>query len=316
MLDDEGGSCLWLAEYFTPTDRLMHRIERVLALETTEFQQMQVVVSASFGKALILDGTWQSATADEFIYHETLVHPAMLGARTPPKTVLILGGGEGATAREVLRWRCVQRCVMVDIDGQVVEACRRHLPEMHGGAFDDPRLEVVIGDARAFVASSTERWDVIISDLSDPIEHGPSFQFFTREYFAQVRDLLTDGGVFALQAGPASEVDHGIFVRLLATVRAELPHAEPMRATVPSFATQWGVIVAARHALGSLDEPKAIDGSLHEHVRGPMRFIDGPNLRAIRTMPPAFRARLAQDVEPYTLADPPKFSDARGIAAN
>ena len=316
MRDDDGTHVPWQAEYLTPTDRLMHRIDRVLAVETTEYQRMQVVVSATFGKVLILDGSWQSTQADEFIYHETLVHPAMLGCRTLPTKVLILGGGEGATAREVLRWRSVERCVMVDIDGQVVEACRRHLPEFHCGAFDDPRLEVVIGDAREYVANTTERWDVVLSDLSDPIEHGPSFQFFTREYFAQVRDLLADGGVFALQAGPASEVDHASFTRLLTTVRAELRHADPMRVSIPSFATPWGIIVAARHGLAHLDDPAAIDALLHEQVRGPMRFVDGPMLRAVRTMPPAFRARLAREVEPYTLADPPKISDVRGIAIN
>jgi spermidine synthase len=213
----------------------------------------------------------------------------------------------------VLRWKSVERCVMVDIDGEVVDACRRHLPEMHQGAFDDPRLELVIGDARQYVAETEERWDVVISDLSDPIEHGPSFQFFTREYFAQVAGILAEGGVFTLQAGPAAATDHAIFVRLLATVRAELSHADPMRAAIPSFGTPWGFIVAAASPLTRLDDVAANDAVLREHVDGALRFLDGTMLRSIRAIPPFLRELIAAETGVYTLADPPKFGDAQGI---
>jgi spermidine synthase len=303
-----------LAEYFTPSDRLMHRIERVLAVKKTEFQEMQVVVSDTFGRALVLDGTWQSCEADEFIYHESLVHPAMLACRRPPRRVLILGGGEGATAREVLRWRSVERCVMVDIDGEVVQTCREHLPTMHAGAFDDARLELVIADARGWVVDTTERFDVVISDLSDPIEDGPSFQFFTREYFAEVGQILADGGVFSLQAGPASAIDHSMFARLSATVRAELPHVASLRAWVPSFGAPWGMLLGARHALTAVTDPAACDARLRELVAGRLRYLDGATLAAASVLPPYLRDAITAETRTYTLASPPHFSHVTGIA--
>ena len=124
---------VWISEYITPWDIYQHGVNRILASKRTNFQEMQIVETGAYGKALVLDGKWQSCTGDEFLYHEPLVHPAMI-AHGNPKRVLILGGGEGATAREVLRWKCVERAVMVDIDGEVVAACREHLPEMHQGA--------------------------------------------------------------------------------------------------------------------------------------------------------------------------------------
>lgn len=111
-----------------------------------------------------------------------------------PSKVLVLGGGEGATIREVLRWLTVEQVAMIDIDGEVVEACRQHLPEMHANAFDDPRLKLVIGDALEFLDTSSQIWDVVISDLSDPIEEGPSFQLFTKEYFEKILQVLTPEG--------------------------------------------------------------------------------------------------------------------------
>ena len=188
------GSDAWITEYISPHDVYLHGVVEVLAYRKTAFQQMYVVRSGIYGTALVLDGKWQSCTGDEFLYHESLVQPACVyhGA---PKNVLILGGGEGATTREVLRWRTVERVVMVDIDGEVVAACKEHLPEMHQGAFDDPRTEVVIGDAIEYLDNALPEWDVIISDLSDPIEEGPSFKLFTREYFEQCRRGLRPGGV-------------------------------------------------------------------------------------------------------------------------
>ncbi|PLZ82021.1 spermidine synthase, partial [Fischerella thermalis WC213] len=143
MPGSEVGADFWVNEYITPWDIYAHGVTAVLAYQKTEYQEMYIVETGTYGKALVLDGKWQSCTGDEFLYHEPLVHPAMIFHGAPRK-VLILGGGEGATAREVLRWQTVDKVVMIDIDGEVVEACKQHLSEMHQNAFDDPRLHVVI----------------------------------------------------------------------------------------------------------------------------------------------------------------------------
>src|SRR5579864_819691 len=159
----------WYVEEFFPTERHHHAIERVFYAGRTPFQSVGVIETAVFGKMLILDGDTQSAQRDEKIYHEVLVHPALAG--TPDLSeVLILGGGEGATLREVLRHPDVVRCTMVDIDGEVVELCKRFLPEWSQGAFDDPRSRVIVGDALDFLARDDGRYGAIISDLTEPLE--------------------------------------------------------------------------------------------------------------------------------------------------
>ena len=126
----------WVSEHITPWDIYSHGIIDVLTHKKTAYQEMYIVETGVYGKALVLDGKWQSCTGDEFLYHEPLVHPAMI-FHGGPRKVLILGGGEGATAREVLRWKSVEKVVMIDIDGEVVEACKQYLPEMHQNVFDD-----------------------------------------------------------------------------------------------------------------------------------------------------------------------------------
>src|SRR5580698_2958293 len=126
----------WYVEEFSPTELHHHALEETFYSGRTAFQSVAVVRSAAFGKMLILDGDTQSSQADEKIYHESLVHPA-LAACANRAQVLILGGGEGATLREALRRSDVVRATMVDIDGEVVELCKRLLPEWSDGAFED-----------------------------------------------------------------------------------------------------------------------------------------------------------------------------------
>jgi spermidine synthase len=305
------GDELLLAEYLTPSEQIVHAIEEVLLDERTEFQSVKIVRSRAHGKALMLDGVWQSCTRDEFIYHESLVHPVML-AHGHPRSVLILGGGEGATAREVLRWRGVQEVLMVDIDGDVVEYCRTHLPEMHRGAFDDPRLQVRIGDALAFLHSADRTWDVVISDLSDPIEYGPSFRLFTREYFDRVRRVVAPDGRFVVQSGTISPVEVHSHARLHRTVADSFGHACTFLANVPSFGTPWSFVLGSADPIDPRPDPRRTDGLLLRSLYAPaLGFINGDTVLGTRLLPPyLLRALRDPELEAYTLADPPRFGAA------
>ena len=125
-------------------------VTREIFRARTQFQEVLIIQTAEYDKMLVLDGHTQSTQDDEGIYHECLVQPAML-LHPSPRRVLIIGGGEGATAREVLRHPSVESVTMVDIDGELIEACRKHLPEWHAGAFEDPRFHLIIGDGLAFI---------------------------------------------------------------------------------------------------------------------------------------------------------------------
>src|SRR6202162_5099890 len=157
----------WDVERFGATELHHHAIDELYYAGHTPFQSVAVLRTAAFGKLLVLDGDTQSSQADEKIYHEALVHPAMAAASERAE-VLILGGGEGATLREVLRDATVRRCTMVDIDGEVVELSKRYLPEWSAGAFDDPRARVVIGDALAFLKEDGGTYGAILSGLTEP----------------------------------------------------------------------------------------------------------------------------------------------------
>ena len=297
---------IWVSEYITPWDVYQHGITRILAHAKTSFQEMYIVESGAYGKALVLDGKWQSSEVDEFLYHEPLVQPAMIfhGA---PKSVLILGGGEGATAREALRWKSVERVTMVDIDGEVVDACKEHLAVMHRGSFDDPRLEVIIGDALDLLDNDSRKWDVIISDLSDPIEEGPSFQLFTKEYFERARRVLAEDGFFVVQAGPVAPAEMGIHVRLVKTLETVYANVRSYASHVPTYASPWGFAVAANRPIPKMPEIARVDRLLGEQTDGKLALIDGETLLGMMQTPRHIRKAIEAETEVYTLAHPPKF---------
>ena len=299
---------LWITEYITPRDVFAHGVDDVLVSKKTEYQQMAVVSYGVGEKALVLDGKWQSCTVDEFLYHEPLVHPACVYHSAPAK-VLVLGGGEGATVREVLKWRTVEKIVMVDIDGEVVAACKEHLPEMHQGAFDDPRTELIIGDALHYLDSCEGEWDVLISDLSDPIEEGPSFKLFTKEFFEKCRRALTPDGLLVLQAGPVSPTEMKLHVRLASTVRAVFPHIVSYSAHVPSYATPWGFVLAGLNPIETDIAPSSVDKLLSERTTGKFKMFDGITLRGLMHPPKHLREAIKVEKHVYTLDKPPAFSD-------
>ena len=312
MPGGELGSDLWIYEYITPWDYYAHGVTRMLAHRRTEFQDMYIVETGAYGKALVLDGKWQSCTGDEFLYHEPLVHPAML-RHGAPKRVLILGGGEGATAREVLRWRSVEHVAMVDIDEAVVDACREHLPEMHRGAFDDPRLEVIIDDALNVLDTTKTTWDVIVSDLSDPIEEGPSFKLFTREYFEKARRVLAPEGAFVLQAGPVAPAELTMHARLVNTMKAVFGNVASYTSYVPTYASPWGFALAAAGPIDTHPDPERIDQALADGTAGGLRMFDGHAYLGMLLSPKHLREAIATETTVYTLDAPPKFF-GKGVA--
>ncbi len=296
----------WFTDRTSPTDGLQYGISRVLASKRTRFQDLAIVDTPAWGKALILDGDWQSSVADEFLYHEPLVHPAMI-LHGSPRQVAILGGGEGAALREVLRWNAVERVVMVDLDGEVVAACREHLAEMHRGAFDDSRVELVIGDALDWLDQTSERVDVLISDLSEPLEQGPAYNLFTKEYYERVRRVLGEGGVFALQAGSVSPPDIRIHARLVKTVQAVFEHARPYASAIPSFGTPWGFVVASA-TLGDQPSAREVDRLLTQRTSGGFRMLDGEAFSGLFGVSAHIRRAIQAETTIYTLADPPRLT--------
>ena len=233
----------WLIDQDSPVDLIALKKEKVLATGKTAFQDYEIFENSQWGRTLMLDGRLQSAELDEFVYHEALVHPALV-AHPDPRRVLILGGGEGATLREVLRHPPVSQAVMVDIDGELVEVCRRWLPSFHQGAFDDSRTTLVHTDGRAWLADQMDgSFEVIILDLPEPLELGPASLLFTREMYEIVRRKLAPRGLMAVQSGSGNIFGH-LMADINRTLRAVFHRVFAYAAFVTSFMDLYGFHVA------------------------------------------------------------------------
>ncbi|SEJ79336.1 polyamine aminopropyltransferase [Pseudomonas sp. NFR16] len=174
------------------------RMEKMLHEVRTEHQHLVIFQNPRMGRVMALDGVIQTTEADEFIYHEMLTHVPIL-AHGLAKRVLIIGGGDGGMLREVAKHATVEHITMVEIDGTVVEMCKEFLPNHSKGAFEDPRLNLVIDDGMRFVANTQEKFDVIISDSTDPI--GPGEVLFSENFYQACHRCLNEGGILVTQNG-------------------------------------------------------------------------------------------------------------------
>lgn len=179
---------------------LVMSLKNVLINTKTKYQNVQIVELEEFGIALILDDYIQSTEADEYIYHESLIHPALVTHPRPEK-VLIIGGGEGASLREVLKHSTVSKAVMVDIDGELVELAKKYLSVMHRGSFDDPRSKVVIMDGFKYIEEVDESYDVVVLDLTDPFGSDIARALYSKEFYMKLKNRLVHDGIIVSQCG-------------------------------------------------------------------------------------------------------------------
>ncbi|TPW18578.1 MAG: spermidine synthase, partial [Elusimicrobia bacterium] len=191
------GGGRWAEEVYQGTVSTGFRLKRRLFAGRSKFQAVEIVETAGHGRMLFNDGMAMLSERDEFIYHEMIAHVPLF-THPRPRRALVIGGGDGGTVREALRHRSVERCVLVEIDGLVVDACRRFLPST-ASALSDPRVEVRLEDGAAFVRRTRERFDVVIVDSTEPV--GPAAPLFGRSFYAAVRRLLAPGGIVVSQGG-------------------------------------------------------------------------------------------------------------------
>ena len=298
----------WFFETTTPVEGHMHAIKRTIVEAQTKFQHVEIMETASYGKLLVLDGRIQSSQADEFIYHEALVHPGMLATDRPPQNALVIGGGEGATLREALKYRSLTRAVMVDIDGEVVDLCKKHLAEMHRGAFEDKRTEVRNEDARAYLEKTDERFDFISVDLVEPLEEGPACALFTKEFYTLVRDRLTPGGTMTVQAGMTKINELSFFTAIHRTLRDVFPVVAGYQTFVACFGTPWGFIVGSKKVDPRRQDSQVIDKLIAERVGGALEYWDGLTHQHAFGLPKFLRKAIDAETRVSTDAHPLTFS--------
>lgn len=283
----------WLKDVVTPDLVQNHRIRKVLYSGHTHFQQVAIVDTYNYGICLVLDGKIQSSQHDEFVYHEALVHPAML-SHPDPSTVFIAGGGEGATLREVLKYKSLKKAVMVDLDRQVVDLCRRFLPHFHQGSFDDPKIELHFADARKYLEKHIEKFDVAIIDIVDPLEAGPACLLYTQEYYELVKRRLNKDGIMVIQSGSCGWTNLHIFTSIVNTLKTVFPVVRPYHIYMPSFVDQWGFTTASV----SLDPGKLplrdLRRIVKEKLNAPVRSLDSISYPAMFMLPKMLRKKISR----------------------
>ena len=188
----------WIEETFNPDWRPAIRADKILHEVKTDHQDMVIFENTFWGKVLILDGVFQLTTRDEFVYHEMMAHIPLI-AFEQPRNILIIGGGDGGVLREVLKHGSVETATLVEIDRSVIDMSIRYYPEIGAQALQDSRTNVVIADGLKFVAETTEKFDAILVDSSEPI--GPSAVLHTKQFFSDCKKALKPGGIFVAQTG-------------------------------------------------------------------------------------------------------------------
>ena len=193
----EAGNHFWFNEYNPGnTSGVFYKINNFLHSEQSKYQRIDVFETPEFGRVFTLDGLTMTREADEFIYHEMITHVPMFISKNPKK-VLIIGGGDGGTAREVLKHDSVEEVIMCEIDERVMEVARKFLPTT-SIEFDNPKLKLVAEDGAKFIKNYKNYFDVIIIDSTDPTE-GEGGLLFTEDFYKSCYDALNENGVFSAE---------------------------------------------------------------------------------------------------------------------
>ncbi len=283
----------WYIEYSSDYHGYLYAIRKYLFSEETPFQKVDIVDTFTYGRLLILDGKTQSAEFDEHIYHEALVHPAMI-MHPQPESILVMGGGEGAVLREICRYIEVKKIVMVDIDSKVVEMCREHLPEWHQGSFDDQRVELLHMDARRYLEEGDQTFDIIFSDLTEPYEEGPSRLLFTVEFYRMLKARLKPGGILAVQSGGFSLDYLNIHAAVRNTLELCFDAVRSYHTFIPSFDCSWGYIIACEDESIFNVNRKMVDQRLSK-ISDQLKFYDGETHEGMFCIPKDIRRALHDD---------------------
>lgn len=248
---------MFIAETHTDAVTWFFSVDKFLVEGRTKYQQYQIVDMPTFGKTLFLDYKIQSSLLDEYVYHESMVQPAMT-LHPSPRKVLVCGGGEGATLWQALQHNTVEHVDMVDLDEELIAMVKVHMKEWHHDCFDDPRATLIHQDARKWVEDHAgANYDVILSDLPGPIEGGPALYLYTEEYFRHVSRALSEDGVFVLQSGACNETYPYLFAAVYKTLESlgdEFAFVRGYYGLVTTFQMPWGFIIASKK-----HDPLALD---------------------------------------------------------
>ena len=275
------------------------RADALLAERRSPMQHIEILDTPLFGRAMRIDGCFMTSERDEFFYHEPMIHlPAVSFGR--PRSALIIGGGDGGAAEELLKHPDMQRVVLAELDADVVEMAREWLPAIHRGAFDDPRLTLQLGDGRAFIESCESQFDQIVLDLTDPF--GPAVALYTRQFYRACQRALKPGGVISLHIqSPIHRPE--TLARIVASLRSVFGVVRPYLQYVPLYGTLWAMAVASDSTDPLALDAATVDARIAELGLRDLQLYNGATHQALLAQPNFLRELLAQPAQPIVEGD-------------
>lgn len=284
----------WTREDLAEGEVHCHRVDRILHEANTGIQKISVVETGGYGRGLFLDGRIQHVEADEYIYSEAIVHPpaVMLGDRC--RRVLVVGGGPGGVVREVLRHRLVEQVVQVEIDAAVLDLCRTRFGHIAQGCYEDPRIEVVIADIRDYARQNTGGFDLVINDISEPMEGTPAEGLFEEPMLAALSSLLGPQGVFVTWAGSVGPCSDDLARAINRAVVAQFPYTTRWLCHPQAYGTSWLTVAGAHTPLDPWRlSATDIDALVRDALVGETALYDGETHQHMFHLPKDVRRRLA-----------------------
>ncbi|WP_091833472.1 polyamine aminopropyltransferase [Marininema halotolerans] len=221
---------LWYTEKQTPDHGITSKISRTLHHEQTDFQSMDVIETKTFGRMLILDGMVMTTDKDEFVYHEMLTHVGM-STHPNPKKVLVVGGGDGGVIREVLKHPSVEKAVLCEIDGRVIEVSREYFPAI-AGALSDERVDIQVADGIQHIEAHKGEYDVILVDSTEPV--GPAVGLFQKPFYQGIYEALKPDGIMVAQT-ESPWFNRELIAQVYQDISGIFPVARLYTASIPTY---------------------------------------------------------------------------------
>ncbi|MFY0579788.1 hypothetical protein ACN28S_41015 [Cystobacter fuscus] len=291
----------WTHEVVATGEVHSHQIVRRLHTERSQFQKIEVLETAGYGVGLFSDGRIQHVAGDEYIYSETIIHPAALLLGDHCKRALIVGGGPGGAIRELLRHRSIETITQVEIDPTMIDVSRRFFPHISQGCWEDPRVRLEIADISDFLARNGERFDLIIYDVSEPMKDTPASNLFSSVFFTKIRAHLSERGIFVTWAGSVGPRSHELAASIHRAMETAFPHVMRYVCSTQSYGTSWLTLGGSNHPYEPLQLGRdAVDRAIADHIQGTLRFYDGTTHLHMFNLPKDVRAALAQAPEHAT----------------
>lgn len=271
---------------------------RLLACADSAWQHIEVWDTPQLGCLFTLDGRPMTSAGDEFIYHECMTHVAAL-THPAPRAALVLGGGDGGAARQLLRHPGIERIVVAELDADVVRLTGDYLPQVRGGAFDDPRVELVIGDAADFVAQASQAaqgnaappFDIVVFDLTPP--DSPAAGLYTPQFYRALKSIMSEDALVSLHLG--SPLHHTARIgALLEGLRTTFAVVRPMGAWVPLYGSFWLMAVASDQLDPAAQSETMLTARMLERELEGLRFYDTRLHATLLVSPRMFRDKLGQ----------------------